>query len=546
MLNNISYAVTYAVDDTFDNDKFMKLRLKVCHDTKSLHNTIFPKDALYKAQASIANSAILAHVIENNDGQLDFGGHDFTIEEDKFNDGQYRKIYQEQPVGLVPETNNYEIVEEDGISYVYCDAYIWKGYSNYCVDILQNSDRIKLSMEVEFLDYHYSKPKNCYIITDFKYEGITLLGTDVRPAMQNSGATITNYSTADDGARVITVEDLRNEISKLFSIADKEQEKGVIGMDKETIQNVLAEYGISEAELGFEINEDMTVDELRAKVAELNAKVDEEPAEGDPVDVAEGDGDEPKDEPDGDSDGESNDAEPEDEPDGESDDAPAADNSVDADSSDSEPVKAGVYSEDTKSISFSMSDEDKRTKLYKALGEISDDEYWIIRTYEDYFIAQAWIDEKYYKIGYTKNDEEVVVNPEFEEVFAEFVTENERNELDKMRNDFATLETEVEELRKFKSEAEANARAEAVNAIFEAFDERLAECEDYANLKENNSDYSVEEVEEKCYAMLGRISSTFSINTNSDLTRVGFSCHDDENKASNKPYNGLFDLLNED
>ena len=46
--------------------------------------------------------------------------------------------------------------------------------------------------------------------------------------------------------------------------------------------------------------------------------------------------------------------------------------------------------------------------------------------------------------------------------------------------------------------------------------------------------------------MLGRISSTFSINTNSDLTRVGFSCHDDDNRAANKPYNGLFDLLKED
>lgn len=542
MLNNVSYAVTYAVDDTFDNDKFMKLRLKVCHDTKSLHNTIFPKDALYRAEPSIANSAILAHIIENDDGQLDFGGHDFTIEEDKFNEGQHRRIYLEQPVGLVPETNNYEIVEEDGISYVYCDAYIWKGYSNYCVDILEHSDRIKLSMEVEFLDYHYSKPKNSYIITDFKYEGITLLGTDVRPAMQNSGATITNYSTTDDGNRVITVEDLRNEISKVFSIANKEQEKGVIGMDKETIQNVLAEYGISEAELGFEINEDMTVDELRSKIAELNAKVDDESAESEVESTEDNSAEESNEESTGEPEGETNDAESK----AETDEVSAEDNSADDSATEPESVKTGAYSEDTKSISFSMSDEDKRTKLYKALGEISDDEYWIIRTYEDYFIAQAWIDEKYYKIGYTKNDEEVAVNPEFEEVFAEFVTESERNELEKMRNDYATLETEVEELRKFKNEAEANARAEAVNAIFEVFDEKLSECEDYANLKENNSDYSVEEVEEKCYAMLGRISSTFSINTNSDLTRVGFSCHDDDNRASNKPYNGLFDLLKED
>lgn len=540
MLDNISYAVTYAVDDSFDNDKFMKLRLKVCHDSKSLHNTIFPKDALAKAESSIANSAILAHVIEDDEGKLDFGGHDFIIEEDKYNEGQYRKIYLEQPIGVIPESNNYEIVDEDGISYVYCDAYIWKGYSNYCVDILENSDRIKLSMEVEFLDYHYSKPKDSYIITDFKYEGITLLGTNVRPAMQNSGATITNYSTTDDNARVITVEDLRNELSKVFSIADKEQEKGVIGMDKETIQNVLAEYGISEADLGFEINEDMTVEELRAKIGELNSnandvsdKTEADDAEGNSVEKPASTESE-----------DSSNKEPEGEENGDSDnDEPVADNSA---NTNVEPVKGETNSEDTKKISFSMSDEDKRTKLYKALGEVSDDEYWIIQTYDNYFVAQAWLDGKFYKIGYTKTENEVAVDSEFVEVFAEFVTEAERNELDKMRNGYAELETEVEELRRFKDEAESNARAEAVNAIFEVFDEKLSECEDYANLKENNSEYSVEEVEEKCYAMLGRISSTFSVDANSVLTRVGFSCHDDDNKVTNKPYNGLFDLLKED
>jgi len=527
MVYNGMVPVTYSVDDGFDNDKFLKLRLKVCHNARSLHNTRFTTPSLNKAKNSSANIPILAHIFENNDGDLEIGEHDFVFENDRYNPGKNRQIYLEQPVGVVPENNSYEIVEEDGISYVYLDAYIWKGYSNYCVDILKNSERIKLSMEVDFLDYHYSGEEQCYLINDYKYRAITLLGGDNRPAMQNSGGSIVNYCAADEKLGVVTVEEICSEISKVFSA--KETKKGEDEMDSETIQAILDELGVTKGELDFEITDDMTESELRAKVKEYldkkEADMDEEAnkAKNNSVD------------------------EPAVEPTVE----PVAENSADtvtdpAPEPVAEPVTEKYYSADSHIVKFSMSDEDKRNAIYNALLETTDDEYYIIQTYENYVIAQSWLDGKIYKVGYTKSENSVSINEEFTEVFPEFVTADEKNELDQIRNNYSTLESEVTELRQYKADAESAQRNAALETVFSKFDSRLAECEDYKALKESNAEYSVDQVEEKCYAMIGRMSANDSAKDEDSVVRIGYSVHfENEMKkdSDKKPYGGLFDAF---
>lgn len=71
MVNNGMVPVTYSVDEEFDNDKFLKLRLKVCHNARSLHNTRFTTPSLTKAKNSSVNIPILAHIFENDDGELE-------------------------------------------------------------------------------------------------------------------------------------------------------------------------------------------------------------------------------------------------------------------------------------------------------------------------------------------------------------------------------------------------------------------------------------------------------------------------------------------
>ena len=102
-----------------------------------------------------------------------------TIEKNKIGDGDdYRIIYLETPIGLVPETNNYAYEEHDGRNYVFCDAYVWRDYSNYAEDIIERDKEIKLSMEIIVDGYEYDAKEKVLNIIDYRYQGITLLGKD--------------------------------------------------------------------------------------------------------------------------------------------------------------------------------------------------------------------------------------------------------------------------------------------------------------------------------------------------------------------------------
>jgi hypothetical protein len=97
-LQNISLATTYEIDDSFDSDKFIKMRLRVCHDGVNPNRSSFKVEDMEAAKDSIKNIPILANVIFDEENQPQFGGHDMVIEEDKVNEGEYRVIYKETPI----------------------------------------------------------------------------------------------------------------------------------------------------------------------------------------------------------------------------------------------------------------------------------------------------------------------------------------------------------------------------------------------------------------------------------------------------------------
>ena len=134
---NASLVASYEIDETFDSDKYIKMRLRVCHDGVNPNKSEFNILDMEKSEDSIKNIPILANVVFEEDEEPDFGAHDMEIEEDKMNEGEYRVIYKETPVGIVPETNNYKISEFNGRNYVFVDCFIFRGYGNYAEDIVE-------------------------------------------------------------------------------------------------------------------------------------------------------------------------------------------------------------------------------------------------------------------------------------------------------------------------------------------------------------------------------------------------------------------------
>ena len=182
----------------FDEGRFVKCSLDICHDGWNYNNSYFDKDVIERcAYKSLAYTPILANVYYDEDWEEYLvGGHDMDIEliEDE-NGFDIDVFYLERPVGFVPPDTPIEMVynPEDGKNHLKAYCVIWKKYSEQLLDIIEECNgELSVSMEIEALDTQVSQETGDVIINDFVFQGITILGTCNPPAMQ--GAKIKTFS----------------------------------------------------------------------------------------------------------------------------------------------------------------------------------------------------------------------------------------------------------------------------------------------------------------------------------------------------------------
>lgn len=233
-LKHVSVATTYDLTDNFDSDKFIKMRLRVCHDGTNPNGSHFELADMTKAQDGIKNIPILANVIFDEDDQPQFGGHDMSIEKDKVNEGNYRTIYKEVPIGVIPETNNYSVEEYEGRNYVFVDGYIWRGYSNYAEDIINRDKNVKLSMEINVDEFFYNANEKVYNITDYRYTGITFLGSDYGTGMKNALATTETFAEKNYTDQMLMIMQELKDALATFNKKNSE-EGGNMAMENENV-----------------------------------------------------------------------------------------------------------------------------------------------------------------------------------------------------------------------------------------------------------------------------------------------------------------------
>ena len=259
-LKYLSLATTFEVDKSFDSERFIKMRLRICHDGENPNGSTFDIKDIEKAGASIANTPILANTIVDEDSQtVDLGSHDFHIEKHKLKDGEYKIIYDELVVGVVPETNNYEISDFNGKKYAFADCYIHRGYSNYFEDYVEENQESKLSMEVIVDNWNYDKACNSYNVTDFRYKGITFLGKSYGTGMLEAKAEVVNFDNKQNLFTLLS--DLKSEIEQYQSSLNEVDIDMNTFSKKEDDLNLneknalLEQYGVTVDSLDFDISE---------------------------------------------------------------------------------------------------------------------------------------------------------------------------------------------------------------------------------------------------------------------------------------------------
>lgn len=109
-----------------------------------------------------------------------------------------------------------------------------------------------------------------------------------------------------------------------------------------------------------------------------------------------------------------------------------------------------------------------------------------------------------------------------------------------LKAQYDALNSEVETLRQFKADVEAKERAAQEEAVFAKF-EKLNELEEYKKLKEVSAEYTIDTLEEKCYAIAGKNGiNLFSVENKVTEPVTKFSVVPEENKKESI-YGDLFE-----
>lgn len=183
---------------------------------------------------------------------------------------------------------------------------------------------------------------------------------------------------------------------------------------------------------------------------------------------------------------------------------------------------------------FELSHDDIRSKLYTLLYKVEeeDDEYYYIqKVYDNYFIYGGWDEDACYKQGYIATDVDVAFEGERAQIFIEYLTAEELEELNNMRNKYSLLLSENEELKSFKSNVLSQQKSNEIEEVFNKYS-TLLDLTDFEDLKENAANMEIETLEKELSFRLVQKKFDFSKITKKDSTKITIK----ENKDTKEPY----------
>lgn len=504
-----------------DMPGMLKLALKVCHIDTNRNGSHISRENMEKAMPTLKYRPILAHIHELEDGTKDFYAHNMEIIEHE--DGETEVKYIEKQVGCYTADKPWFEYDKDmDKTYVRAYAVIPEQYTE-TADIIRRKNGTKVSCELVINELSYNAKEKYLDLTDFYFGGTTLLGVDdegneIGEGMLGSRADITDFCFKEP---VFTYQDKMIEVleklnTTLSNFNTNTQKGGNDNMNK--FEELLAKYGKTAEDVTFEID-GLSDEDLEAKFAEVFECADNADTS---VDNAGVDND---------------------------DNIDGGDDSANADEgTDSDDTSAPAAETFTKTFAIELSHDDIRCALYNLISvydEEDNDWYSIKSVYDNYFYIYGWKNDKLYKLGYSVDGENVSLEGDRQEMFEIIVSESEKLAIEKMRENYATLEAQCNELAKFKADTEAAQLQAQKDAIFanEEF-EIVAETKAFKKLVENSKDYTLDECRQRAKDILedfNSFASNFAAQNDAKKSKTlnfNFNAKPSKKKTA---YGGLFD-----
>ena len=508
----------------------LKLELKVCHTDTNRNGSHISTENMEKAMPTLKYRPILAYIHELEDGTKDFYAHNVEFIENE--DGETDIVYIEKQVGCFTADEPWlKYDEKKDKTYVHAYAVIPEGYTE-AADIIRRKNGTKVSCELVIDELAYNAKEKYLDLTSFYFGGCTLLGVDedgneIGEGMLGARADISDFCHKEP---TYVYQDKMIEVLEKLNITLSNFNTNTTqkGGNEMKFEELLAKYGISAEEVTFEI-EGLSDEELEAKFAETFDSDDN--TDDDEGDNGNGEGDNTDDDNSGDGDGEG-------ENDNNGNDGEGEGENVD----DDEPATF------TKTFSVELSHEDVRYALYNLISQYDeeDNEWYCIRSvYDSYFYMQGWCNNRLYKIGYTVDGENVSLEGERQEMFEIIVSESEKLAIDKMREDYAVLEAQYNELKAFKDTYDASiVKAQKTEILDKVEYECLAENTEFVQLRADMDQFSVDEISTKADLIFAaHMKSTMDFSAKDEGSKkpqvLGFSANTEKEK-SKKAYGNLF------
>lgn len=512
-------------DEIQEAEGLMGLKVKIFHTGKNRNKSFISKENTEKYMSSIKNRPLLAYIHQLPDGSYDFKQHDRRTVVNA--DGEEEIEYLESPIGHF--TNDEPWLEEDKKKkdryYVLGKAVVYEEYTKAC-EILKNKNGSDCSVELEIQDFSFDAKSKTLNIESFFIKGVTLLGSKVNVKTGK----VEKVLPGMEGAKV-TLEDFMSNTSSDGCFENNEQKGGNEDMNK--FEELLAKYNKTAEDIDFDYA-DMSDEELENKFAELfedagaeegaedTVESTEEPAEGTQESTTETTGTTEEQEP-------------------------AEEVVVDDEEGKKSEKKKSVLSVNELEngdlqVSFELSHDAKRGKIYKALNKIeSDPDFagWVdlVTVYDNYFIARIYTrnDDELFgqKYEFDTNDNLILVDEPYQ-VHAEFLTNDEYTALNEMRSNYSAI---VSELETYKLN-EARQLKEDVLIKDETFSQYLDE-EEFKELKASMDKYSLDEFKDKADSAYGKVIKRLGAPKNASVSMSRHQMFNFENKTES-PYGDLF------
>lgn len=451
-------------------------KIRAFHDLTNNNKSHIETDVLEEKMMSIKDRPVMADIVDTDetdeDGNpiKDFSGHTMYYDE-----ALDKMIYKEIPIGhfIHPESIHLEYDEEYDRNFVCADVVVYEEYTDAC-DILRRRKTVDCSVELCIRKMHWDNTDKTLHLDDFYVQGTTLLGSHTLPGMSGSKLSIKDFSeennslfssiSEDEHSKLIeTLDNLNKTLSSLNinsktnSTVEKFEKGGSTETNMTKFEELLEKYNKTVEDITFEY-EGLSDEELENV---FSTTFDESEPTPDTV-VTESD---------------------------------KSDDDTDDDKD-----------KDTYSKTFELSHEDVRSALYQLLTPIEEtlnEYYWIMSVYDDYFIYESCCGN-YYKQAYTKENDTIAFDGERQEVFAEFVTADEKAELEDMRANYSSIS---EKLARYE---EAEEIADKMTVFEDQAYSKYLETDEFKKLMdvENVKKFTKDELVEKADAALGKVVKT--------------------------------------